>query len=303
MARRMLLAGFALLVAALPLILVTGQADLHQARGVSARDGDTIMVEFLGESEQKPVRYASVNAPGLEQCFGPEAKLCNEERTKDKDLWLELDPTDGGYREVQGRLLAHVFLSPEKGQTSSVEVLLVAQGCARLDVIDPNDTQIAQGNDFDVRYADWIIAAQLEAAKARQGWWGECDGYGASHVIIAAIKQWGEDEVVYIINRGDKSIDLDDGWRLTDASGGPRNTLDFSDQLSGECILPAGGLLRVHSGSVATGRGGEHTACGEPVIDFYWTGHNIWDNDKDEAWLYWPDGTVAYHYYYPLKWD
>jgi hypothetical protein len=126
---------------------------------------------------------------------------------------------------------------------------------------------------------------------------------GEPDAIIAAIKQWSEDEIVYIVNRGKEPINLAAGWRLKDASGSERGTLDFSDYLTGECPLPPGGLLRVHSGSIATGRGGEHTPCGEPEIDFYWTGHHIWDQDGDKAWLYRPDGSLAYYYYYPLDWD
>ncbi|MCR4404753.1 MAG: lamin tail domain-containing protein [Candidatus Acetothermia bacterium] len=282
------------------LVLIAEPVELQQVRGVSARDGDTIVAE-LHDGGRGEVRYASINAPGLGQCLGPEAKQCNEALTK--DLWLELDPTDGGYQEVRDRLLAHVFLRLERSQTSSIEVQLVAEGCARLDVIDPNDTQLSQEKDFDVRYADWLVAAQLEAARSRNGWWGQCDDYGDSEVMIAAIKQWSDDEVVYILNRGDEEVDLEAGWKLSDGSGSPRNTLDFGQELAGQCILPAGGLLRVHSGPVSTGRGGEHTACGEQIIDFHWTGHKIWDNGKDEAWLYRPDGTVAYRYSYPLDWD
>ncbi len=36
-------------------------------------------------------------------------------------------------------------------------------------------------------------------------------------------------------------------------------------------------------------------------MDFYWTGHKIWDQDKDEAWLYDPEGDSIYHYVYPPR--
>lgn len=297
-----------LVTLAFSLILIADQADLQQVRGISARDGDIIVVQFADGSRDE-VRYASINAPGFKNhdCFSDQAKECNERLVKERDLWLELNPTDEGYEQVQDRLLAHVFLSPERSQTSSVEVQLVAKGCARLDVINPSDTAIRNGQDFEVRYADWIIAVQIEAAKAHLGWWGAgCDDYEDSDVIIVAIKQWSDDEIVYIVNRGDEPIDLAAGWKLWDEAGkegSERNRLDFSDKLGGQCLLPPGGLLRVHSGSVATGRGGEHTTCGEPVVDFYWTGHPIWDQDKDKAWLYRPDGSIAYYYYYPLDWD
>lgn len=282
---------------------------LQPVRGVRARDGDTILVEFSdGSGRREWVRCASINAPGLDQCFGKEARRCNEDLIKGQDLWLELNPADDDYRRAQGRLLGHVFLSPHRTQTSSVAVQLVAAGYARLEVRDPNDYDISNGEDFDVRYANWIIPAQIEAATARDGWWGRCDDYMDLDVIIAAIKQWSDDEIAYIVNRGDDPIDLAAGWKLWDEAGkegDERSThrLDFSDHLIDECLLQPGGLLRVHSGSVATGRGGEHTPCNELEMDFYWTGHNIWNQDKDEGYLYDPDDNLVYHYLYPLKWE
>ena len=103
----------------------------------------------------------------------------------------------------------------------------------------------------------------------RRGWWGEDDKYKDSDLIIAAIKQWSDDEIVYIINRGSEPINLAAKWKLIDASGSERNKLVLSDYLTDECLLPPGGLLRIHSGSLAKGRGGEHTPFGESEIDFY----------------------------------
>jgi hypothetical protein len=249
------------------------------------------------------VRYASINAPGLDQCFGEEARDYNEVLIKGKDLWIELNPIDDGYERAQDRLLAHVFLSPARTQTSSVSALMVAAGMARLDVFNPNDTAIRNGDDFSVRYADFIISAQIEAAAARRGWWGECDNYTESDLIITAIRQWSDDEIIYIVNRGSESVNLAAEWKLQDASGSERNVLDFNDYLIWKCLLPPGGLLRIHSGSIATGRGGEHTTCGESEEDFYWIGHKIWNNEGDKAWLYDAAGGLIYDYVYHLDWD
>ena len=38
------------------------------------------------------------------------------------------------------------------------------------------------------------------------------------------------------------------------------------------------------------------------MIDFYWTGRRIWNQDKDEARLYAPDGALVDVYTYPLDW-
>ncbi len=298
---------FLLVVLSCSSLLHAETAVSQPVTGIRAKDGDTILVEF-SDGTRDTVRYASINSPGFENsdCLAEEAQQRNEELTKRVDLWLELDPTNDGYRRAQGRLLGHVFLSPDRTQTSSVAVQLVADGYARLDVRNPNDTAIRDGQDFDVRYTDWIIPAQIEAATNREGWWGECDDHMDSDVIIAAIKQWSDDEVVYIVNRGDDPIDLAAGWKLCDKAGNEgseRNRLDLSDNLIDECLLPPGGLLRVHSSSIATGKGGVHTTCGELEIDFYWTGYTIWDQDSDEAWLHDPEGNLVYYYYYHLNWD
>lgn len=303
---------FVALLVILPfcVIVMASQADLKEVRGRNAHDGDTIFVDLDGENQR--VRYVSINTPGFKNndCFAEEAQQRNEELVKRADLWLELNPTkDGWEKDRNGRLLGYVFLGPDKMPTSSVAVQLVANGYARLDVRDPIDDDIAIGKDFDVRYTHWIIPAQIEAAAAREGWWEQCDDYVDSDVIIAAIKQWSHDEIVYILNRGDESIDLAAGWRLWDKAGkegGERSThrLDFSDYLIDECLLLPGGVLRVHSGRAAKDRKGQLTGCNELEMDFYWGGgYYIWNQGSDEGYLYDPDGNLVYHYFYPLNWE
>jgi len=297
----------ALLVAlVISVIVIAGQADLKEVRGKNAHDGDTISVDFDGEEQD--VRYVSINTPGFKNsdCLAEQAQQGNEELTKRVDLWLDLNPTKDGWEKDRNRLLGHVFLSPDRTQTSSVAVQLVAAGYARLDVRNPIDDDIMNGKDFDVRYAHWIIPAQIGAARAREGWWGECDDYVDSDVIITAIKQWSHDEIVYIVNRGDESIDLAAGWKLWDEAGkegDERSThrLDFSDYLIDE-LLP-GGLLRVHSGPAAKDRGGQLIVCNELEMDFYWRGYRIWNQNGDEGYLYDPDRNLVYHYSYPLRWE
>ena len=296
------------LVALLLVFGLTAQAagSLIEARGLWAIDGDTIMVEFEGQREE--VRYVSVNAPRRDACLGEEAWLANDQLINGKVLWLEFDPLNGEYRRDRNRrLLAHVFLSPVQTPSASVAVLLVAQGFARLDVRDPHDTGIRANKDFDVRYADWITAAQKEAAVARRGWWGECDPYRDSGLVIAAIKQW-TDETVYIVNRSEEEINLAAGWKLT-SDPQQTQTLDFS-RFTPTLILPPGWVLRIHSGPIAKDRGGEHQIQEDSqAIDWYWSGHKIWRNrrgDEAELILARPgeESRVIYRYHYPLhEWD
>ena len=295
---------FALLLASILLfsfLLYGEQPNLLPVQGIRAEDGDTILVQ-LPDGTRQDVRYASINAPGLDQCLGKDASEFNDVLIKGKNLWLDRHPIKDGYEMAQDRLVAHVFLSPMITQTSSVSAILVAAGLARLDVFYPNDTAIRNGDDFSVRYTDLIIPAQIDAAGSRRGLWGQCDNYAEANLIIAVVTQWSDDEIVYLLNRGEQPIDLAQAWILKDGSDSDRNVLDLSDHLIGECLLPSGGILRIHSGSIATGRGGEHTPCGDSPIDFYWTGHRIWDQDKDEARLYSPNGDLVNTYAYPLDW-
>lgn len=286
-------------------LAVQGSGSLIEVRGLWAIDGDTILVEFEGHREE--IRYVSVNAPRIDACLGEQARLANDQLVKGKTLWLELDAQNGEYRRDRNRrLLAHVFVEPVQTQSASVSVLLAAQGLALLDVWNPHDAEILAGLDFDVRYADWIITAQIEAAMAGRGWWGECDPYRDSDLIIAAIKHW-TDETVYVVTRRQEGVDLAAGWKLT-SDPQQTQTLDFS-RVAASLVLSPGWVLRIHSGPIATGRGGDHhIQPDERTIDCYWIGRKIWRNTGDEAWLIRSvpeeEPLKSYHYSYQLReWD
>jgi len=294
---------------AICLILVLNHCGTPGVDHYEVTDGDTIKA-YLSDGNSFLIRYAAVNAPARSQTLGVTAFEFNKELIQNAqaagNLIVDLQPTDedNNGEDHYGRPLAHVFVGREGNVEDNVEVRLLAKGYARLDVRNPCDKDIANGQDFDVRYAEDLITAQIEAAMARRGWWGENDEYADSDLIIAAIKQWSDDEIVYIINRGSEPVNLAAEWKLTDGSGSERNTLIFSDYLIGECFLPPGGLLRIHSGSVATGRRGEHIHCGESEVDFYWAAYEIWDQEGDRGFLYGPNSaTVAYSYIYPLAGD
>ena len=247
---------------AICLILVLNRGGTPKVDHYEVKDGDTIKAQF-SDGSSILIRYAAVNTPARSQTLGTTAWEFNEGLIQSAqaagNLVVDLKPTDEGNngKDRDGRPLAHVFVGEERSAEENVEVRLVAKGYARLDVRNPCDKDIANGQDFDVRYAEDLIAAQIEAAMARRGWWGEDDEYADSDLIIVAIKQWSDDEIVYIINRGSEPVNLAAEWKLIDASGSERNTLVFSDYLIDECFLPPGGLFRIHSGSVATGRRGE----------------------------------------------
>lgn len=275
-----------------------GTEALVEARGLWAIDGDTIMVE-LADGSREQVRIISVSAPGLAACLGDKAQTASEALIKGRTIWLELDPESGMDRRDRNRLLAHVFLEPVQTPSAHLGTRLAEQGLAKLDVRDPRDEW--PEDHFDIRYVSWIIAAQVEAAKRKSGWWGECDPYRDSDLVIAAIKQWGSDETVYVVNRG-LVVDLAQEWKLA-SDPKEAQTLEFS-RYGQELVLPPGWVLRVHSGPIAKSQGGKyHIRADEQTIDCYWIGRKIWRNGGDAAWLIWNNQT-RYHYSYPLKeWD
>lgn len=269
------------------------RAQLVQGVGLWAIDGDTFVVEMAGERAE--IRVMGVDSLELEGCLGKQA-MDFVQGLITRPLWLELDPEMGrARRDRNGRLLAHVFLSPERTPGSSLAVALAEEGFARLDVRDPKD--IWDEDHFDIRYAPWVIRAQIAAARERKGWWGRCDPFAAADLVIAAVKQWGNDEVVYVLNRGDAPVDLAAGWALTSE---PSQALDFGHYVR-ELVLPPGWILRVHTGPLATGRNGQSIVDRtEMAIDWYWTGRKVWRQEGDVARLILGE-TVMYEYRYPAS--
>ncbi len=293
---------------AICLILVLNRGGTPKVDRYEVTDGDTIKAH-LSDGNSFLIRYAAVNAPGNPQghvqTLGKTAFDFNKELIQNAqdagNLIVNLKPTDEGNngKDRDGRPLAHVFVGGERSAEDNVEVRLVAKGYARLDVRQPCDKDIANGKDFDVRYAEDLITAQIEAAMARRGWWGEDDEYADSDLIIAAIKQWSDDEIVYIINRGSEPVNLTDGWRLEDYAGHPLFFSNFPD-----CVLPPGGLLRVHSHSAAKEKKGTLKYRTDTEIDLYWRGDPIWNQDEDIGILYEPNNaSEVYFYTYPLTTD
>jgi endonuclease YncB( thermonuclease family) len=283
-----------LLTVGLSLAVHSTQYPLQKAIVLDVRDGDTIDVRFE-EGERDSIRYVGISAPELNDCFGEEAKGANENVVLQKDVWLEKNPKDGGYeRDRNRRILAYVWSDPDRN--ALVQTRLVQEGYALLDPNYVTDDPEA----FSARYAGQIIEAQVKTARERLGWWGACDLYKGSDIVVAAVKYWGDNEVVYIVNRGSTSVDLGQGWVLWDDSGSDRNKLAFSKITGPSCLLPPGGMLRVYSGpDVPENKRKTHTPCNEVEIDLYWTGRKIWNNDKDVAYLSNSGDNLVHKYKYP----
>jgi len=274
---------------------------------VSVKDGDTITVRLPDDGTMK-VRYLGVNAPELsdKEHLGPDAKDANAKLVEHQNVWLELEKKGEGFlRGRDNRVLAYVFL--DAARTQLVQEGLVKQGLARIDLRGVTDTAL-RTDRFPVRYADALIAAQIAAAKNRDGVWGLDDSYPKANLAIAAIKFWGEKEAVYLVNRADKPIELAENWILMDAAAWkskkegkrPQHELSFSDFFGPSCVLPPGGILLIYTGpGIPVKMNGKVIGCGTRKVEAYWTRRQVWDNDGDSAYLLGPDGKLYFVYTYP----
>jgi hypothetical protein len=187
-------------------------------------------------------------------------------------------------------LLAYVFL--DKDAKNCVNVELVRQGAARIDVRAVRDE--TPDDDFAVKHLDRLLTAQIEACRARRGWWAKGDPHADSDLVIVFIKFWGKNETLYLVNRGQQPVNLGDGYQLADKDG--KNKFRLASAFpTGECLLSPNGVCRIH-----TGRHAEKPppVSGGKEMDIGWSGRTVWNNDGDEAALTDRNGRVISRYIY-----
>jgi len=109
------------------------------------------------------------------------------------------------------------------------------------------------------------------------------------HVVIDSIRYRGNDEVVTIVNRGRREVDLS-GWQLISSTAEDNERIAQVFIFPQGCIVPAGGRVRVHSGTAELGR--TNTPCGQAESDLYDRyasvdpeSTEVWDDRADAAWL------------------
>jgi endonuclease YncB( thermonuclease family) len=271
---------------------------------LKVRDGDTVKVR-LPDNAVMDVRYVGMAAPELEQesLLGLESQERNQELLTTGKVWLEVKSTAAGYlTDRNQRVLAHVFVEADNADLILVQEQLVTEGLGMLDL-----RQDFQPGGFGSRYADKLIAAQIDAAFAQRGIWSLWAFSKDKNLIIAAINFWSDEEAVYLINRGTEAIELADDWVLKDSHAmeheNSRNTLELKRYFGPSCSLPAGGIATIYTGSgIPKEESGIHTGCGTYWVELWWFGYNIWDQDKDSRFPFAADDAEYRHYtYLPLK--
>ncbi len=84
-------------------------------------------------------------------------------------------------------------------------------------------------------------------------------------VVAMGIKFTGPDEFVTVRNWSEEDVDLT-GWQLQSVDLETKE-VEHTFSFPADCILPADGKLRVHSGSASVGK--ENEPCGAPEFNLY----------------------------------
>ncbi len=112
-------------------------------------DGDTIELEKLGR-----FRYLGIDAPELNDRWGPEAKVLNEELVLNKKVRVELDKKT---TDVYGRTLGYIWVND-----TLVNEALVERGYAKVNLMK---------GEVKPKYLDRLQKAEDWARQNHDGVW------------------------------------------------------------------------------------------------------------------------------------
>jgi hypothetical protein len=203
-----------------------------------------------------------VNTPERGQLFYEEAKRFNAQLVQGEEVRLE---KKGKGVDAYGRVLAYVYVGDVL-----VNARLIAEGLGYLFVIGSLD-----------RYEEWLHLQKNAQAQAKGMW--RSDGIaGPLHFTTVRADAEGDDrgnpngEYVRICNVSDRPINLR-GFSVQDAA-------------RHRYVFPEGTLEPGYTALLLSGRGKNSTREGQPR--FYWGTGPIWNNDRDTASLFAPDGKL-----------
>lgn len=234
-----------------------------EAQVQSVYDGDTLTL-VTGDK----IRLRWVNTPELKPAeeLGPEARDATSEFVLGKTVRLLLGSENP--RDSYGRVVAGI--QTDEGNLSE---MLLEKGLGHLFIIPPDDSDLSA-----------LRAAQQRAQEADRGIWATSRYQGALHITSFHANASGDDrlnvngEYLRVCNVGGEDIDLA-GYTLTDAGG---RSFTFPS-----VMLPVGHTVKVHSG-----KGDNQGDARQQLALYLGSDDPIWNNDRDEATLRAPDGTV-----------
>lgn len=120
---------------------------------------------YVKLADQEKLVYAGIRAPYEQEPLFAEAKSRNEALVVDKEVKLEYDADE---RDSEGRLLAYTIL----GDGSLVNATMVREGLAFV--------RLTPGAK---RYAEVLLAAQMEARLTQRGLWSQMTASNESAYI------------------------------------------------------------------------------------------------------------------------
>lgn len=233
-------------------------------RVVSITDGDTVRATVDGQSVE--IRLLGINAPEIDECWGPEATSALAQLIQDRDVLLVSGPEDV---DPFGRLLRYLYL-PSDDDPVFVNAMMVETGNA-LTLQDGSDESRA------------MKSYEARAFQSGYGMWGtfacgDDEGVNADRPVIRVSEMVydpaGADtdnlggEYITIVNEGYSNVPMG-GWTLRDESS------------SNRFVFPDGTTLRVgESITVSSG------CSGAPTGALLWCAdQGVWNNGGDTAIL------------------
>jgi len=227
---------------------------------ISITDGDTIGVLLNGT--EVTLRLLGINAPELDECWGPEASSALAGLVEGSTVTLVAGEDDV---DQFGRILRYVFIDAPKGPLL-VNSAMVEQG---------NALGMSGGHEFAVPFK----ALEARAVQSGRGMWGtlvcgDSDGIAADRPVVRVSEvsydpagpddEVLEQETVTITNEGYGRVSLS-GWVLRDESSTNRFTFPTNTVLA-----PGDSIIIV-------------TACsGGPDGSLHWCSDTpVWNNDGD----------------------
>lgn len=223
-------------------------------------DGDT--VTMLIDGVETDVRLLGINAPEIDECWGPEAGSALTDLVLGREVLITSGEED---RDPFGRALRFLFLD-SGSDVQLVNALLVADGHA---------VALQNGNEF----AESMKASEARAFQSGHGMWGtfacgDSEGVAADRPVVRVSEiefdpagpddDALDEEFVTIVNEGYGRVSISN-WVLRDESS------------SNRLAFPSGTVLAVgDSVTVVTG-------CGENTSGtIYWCRDTpVWSNGGD----------------------
>jgi micrococcal nuclease len=244
---------------------------------ISITDGDTLEVRIDGATSD--LRMLGINAPELDECWGPESTIELAQLIEGQDVLLVSGEEDA---DEFGRLLRYVYLDEPDGAVF-INSTMVESG---------NAIGLSNGHDYERSFK----SLEASAFQSGAGMWGtfvcgDDEGIVADRPVIRVSdvqynpdgpdNETLEEETVTIVNEGYGRVSMA-GWVLRDESS--RHRMTFPE---GTLLVPGDSV------TVVTG------CSGGPEGAIHWCNDGaVWSNQGDTVIVSDTQGNAVIRYWY-----